>query len=68
MPLLEGSRRLATWSGEPAAAIWAATMAPRQVMGNGRALHELLVNQPLTDLLRWQWKADTEELIWKHAA
>ncbi len=34
LPLLEGSRRLATWSGEPAAAIWAATMAPRQVMGN----------------------------------
>jgi len=68
LPLLEGSRRLATWSGEPAAAIWAATMAPRQVMGNGRTLDELLVNQPLTDLLRWQWKPDTEELIWKHAA
>lgn len=68
MPLLEGSRRLATWSGEPAAAIWAATMAPRQVMGDGRTLHELLMNQPLTDLLRWQWKPDTEELIWKHAA
>ena len=68
LPLLEGSRRLACWSGEPAAAIWATTMAPRRVLGESHSVHELLINQPLTDLLRWQWKADTADLIFKRAA
>ncbi|MFL0735428.1 MAG: N-acetylglucosamine-6-phosphate deacetylase [Prochlorococcus sp.] len=68
LPLLQGSQRLTRWSNEPAAAIWASTMAPRRVLGEKQNLQELLVNQPLTDLLRWQWRADTKDLIWKHAA
>ena len=68
LPLLEGCKRLASWSGEPGAAIWAGTIAPRKVLGEARPLHELLLGQSLTNLLRWQWKEDQAELIWQRAA
>jgi hypothetical protein len=43
LPLLEGARRLAGWSGRPEWAIAAATVLPRRVLGERRPLRELLV-------------------------
>ena len=53
LPLLEGARRLAGWSGRPEWAIAAATVLPRRVLGDRRPLLELLVGRRLQDCLRW---------------
>jgi len=53
LPLLEGARRLAAWSGEPGRAIAAATVLPRRVLGDHRSCRELLLGRPLGHSLRW---------------
>ncbi len=58
LPLLEGVRRLAGWSGQVAASIAAATLAPRRLLGERRRLEQLLLGQPLGDTLRWSTAAD----------
>ncbi|MFO7627958.1 MAG: N-acetylglucosamine-6-phosphate deacetylase [Prochlorococcaceae cyanobacterium] len=66
MPLLEGVRRLAGWSGQPGRAIAAATLLPRRVLGDHRPLEELLIGMPLDETLRWQ--EVNGELSWRRAS
>ncbi|MCF8141708.1 MAG: N-acetylglucosamine-6-phosphate deacetylase [Cyanobium usitatum Tobar12.5m-G36] len=54
LPLLEGVRRLAQWTGEPARAIAAATVLPRRVLGDDRSLDQMLLGMPMAETLRWQ--------------
>jgi N-acetylglucosamine-6-phosphate deacetylase len=70
LPLLEGASRLAGWGQQPEASIWAATVAPRQLLANGAEFDPLttLIGQPLHGLLRWHWSADACRLHWRHAA
>ena len=70
LPLLEGASRLAGWGQQPEASIWAATVAPRQLLANGAEFDPLttLTGQPLHGLLRWHWSADACRLRWRHAA
>jgi N-acetylglucosamine-6-phosphate deacetylase len=63
LPLLEGARRLAQWTGDPARAIAAATVVPRRVLGDDRTLPELLLGTPLIETLRWH--DGSEGLIWQ---
>ncbi|MCP9889922.1 N-acetylglucosamine-6-phosphate deacetylase [Cyanobium sp. Aljojuca 7D2] len=63
LPLLEGVRRLAQWTGEPGRAIAAATVLPRRVLGDDRSLPELLLGTPLVEALRWH--AGGEGLVWQ---
>ena len=67
LPLLEGVKRLARWSEAPSAAIWSATVAPRQVIGTTQTIEDALIGQRLADLLRWN-QAPNEELSWHCAA
>ena len=66
LPQLEGVKRLARWSGAPSAAIWSATVAPRQVLADTPSIHDALIGRSLNDLLRWTM-ADGE-LHWSCAA
>jgi N-acetylglucosamine-6-phosphate deacetylase len=66
LPLLEGVRRLATWSGEPGRAIAAATVLPRRVLGDHRDARALLLGRPLEHSLRW--KQTGEDLRWQVAS
>ena len=66
LPQLDGVIRLARWSGQPAAAIWSATVAPRRVIAAAQSINEALIGQPLTDQLRWTMTG--EELHWSCAA
>lgn len=69
LPLLEGARRLAGWSGRPEWAIAAATVLPRRVLGERRPLQELLVGRRLGDCLRWSADGEADEgLNWRRAA
>ena len=69
LPLLEGARRLAGWSGRPEWAIAAATVLPRRVLGERRPLQELLVGRRLVDCLRWSIDGEAGEgLNWRRAA
>jgi N-acetylglucosamine-6-phosphate deacetylase len=69
LPLLEGARRLAGWSGQPEWAIAAATVLPRRVLGERRPLQELLVGRRLGDCLRWSADGEAGEgLNWRRAA
>ena len=59
LPQLEGVKRLARWSDAPSAAIWSATVAPRQVISSASETHakdsvDALMGRPLTELLRWR--------------
>ena len=65
LPQLDGVKRLARWSCQPAA-IWSATVAPRLVIGKAQSINEALIGQPLTDQLRWTLAG--EELHWGCAA
>jgi N-acetylglucosamine-6-phosphate deacetylase len=67
LPQLEGARRLARWSGDPAAAIAAATISPRRVLGDDRPVPDLLVGVPLRETLRWSWDGERRELSWRRA-
>jgi N-acetylglucosamine-6-phosphate deacetylase len=66
LPLLEGACRLARWSGDADHAIAAATVLPRRVLGERRALEEALLGVPLQDTLRWRGTADA--LHWQRPA
>ena len=66
LPQLDGVKRLARWSGDPGAAIWGATVAPRRVIGKAQTIDEALIGQSLTDQLRWTMAG--EELHWGCAA
>jgi len=69
LPLLDGVRRLASWSGQPERAIAAATVLPRRVLGDRRPVQELLVGRRLPDCLRWsQGGEGGEGLDWQSAA
>ena len=63
LPLLEGVRRLAQWTGEPSRAIAAATVLPRRVLGDDRSLPQLLLGTPLNEALRWH--AGAGDLVWQ---
>ena len=67
LPLLEGVKRLASWSEQPSAAIWSATVAPRLTIDLARSLGNSLIGQPLNTLLRWN-QSETGELSWQSAA
>ena len=67
LPLLEGTCRLASWSGDADGAIWASTMAPREVLTESLEDHWLIGNM-LSDLLRWEWNASERKLAWRGAA
>ena len=66
LPLLEGVKRLARWSGHPGAAIWSATVAPRRVIAQAQSIEEALIGQPLSHQLRWS--KPEEDLHWECAA
>jgi N-acetylglucosamine-6-phosphate deacetylase len=66
LPLLEGVGRLAGWSRAPGAAIAAATVLPRRVLGDHRPVQELLLGQPLAETLRWSG-GDADPLRWCRA-
>jgi N-acetylglucosamine-6-phosphate deacetylase len=66
LPLLEGVVRLAGWSRAPGAAIAAATVLPRRVLGDHRPVQELLLGQPLAETLRWSG-GDVDPLRWRRA-
>ena len=67
LPLLEGTCRLASWSGDADGAIWASTMAPREVLAEYLEEH-LLIGNMLSNLLRWEWNASERKLAWRQAA
>ena len=67
LPLLEGACRLASWSGDADGAIWASTMAPREVLAEYLEEH-LLIGNMLSNLLRWEWNASERKLAWREAA
>lgn len=56
--LLDGAVRLAGWTGDDGAAIRAATLLPRRVLGDPRTPVELLIGRPLVETLRWHRPAD----------
>ena len=70
LPLLEGVRRLAQWGARPERAIAAATVLPRQVLGDGRPVAEMLVGLPLGESLRWQQTGTgaSAGLSWRRAS
>ncbi len=68
LSLLEGCKRLAKWSGESSAAIWSATIAPRQVLDKKVEGLDYLIGQPLKKLLRWEMNHFDGELSWHQAA
>ena len=65
LPLLEGCCRLARWSGDADGAIWAATMAPRRVIGMDPALKDWWGNPD--HLLRWNLSEESASLAWREA-
>ena len=63
--LLEGVVRLAQWTGEPAAAIRAATVLPRRLVGDLRPVQEQLLGRPLAETLRWHQPRPGAPLAWR---
>jgi N-acetylglucosamine-6-phosphate deacetylase len=66
LPLLDTVCRLAQWSGNAGAAIAAATLHPRRVLGDRRPIEQLLLGRPLAEALRWSGEAS--QLRWQRAA
>ena len=66
LPLLEGVKRMASWGAAPERAIAAATVLPRQVLGDERSVEQMLVGTPLSETLRWGLGA--EGLRWDRPA
>ena len=66
LPLLEGVRRLAHWSGDADAAIAAATVLPRRLIGEGEGCGAQLLGRPLGETLRWSGSA--RDLHWRRVA
>ena len=69
VPLLDGCKKLAKWTGQEASAIWSATISPRQVL-SGRKLtnEEIYIGKPINQLLRWETNSDNKQLFWRMAA
>ena len=67
LPLLEGVKRLASSSEQPGAAIWSATVAPRQTIRLANDLRDSVIGQPLNSLLRWS-QDRAGNLTWQSAA
>ena len=67
LPQLEGVKRLASWNGEPGAAIWGATVAPRRVIAAADSVEDALIGKPLNTLLRWS-QSSSGNLTWQSAA
>ncbi|MEB3354441.1 MAG: N-acetylglucosamine-6-phosphate deacetylase [Cyanobacteriota bacterium] len=65
LPLLEGVLRLERWGVPAGQAIAAATLLPRQVLGDDRGAAELLVGMPLAETLRWSTTQGT--LGWRRS-
>ena len=63
LPLLEGVRRLAEWGCPAGQAIAAATLTPRQALGDQRSAAEMLLGMPITETLLWQ--QDNSGLNWR---
>ncbi len=69
LSLLEGCKKLATWSGQAGNSIWSATMAPRQVLSEEKLImKEFLIGKKLSSLLRWETNPETQQLFWHLAA
>ncbi len=68
LPLLEGCKRLATWSGNPSPSIWSATVAPRLLLEKEKGIQEFLLGEPLDKLLRWHFNSRSKSLNWNKAA
>ena len=66
-PLLEGCIKLASWTGDPSAAIWSAIYAPRQVLAYCDDPEKSLVGKSLPELLRWKFNSFQKELSWRQA-
>ena len=66
LPLLEGVVRLARWGGDPGATIAAAPVTPRRVLGDRRAVAELLAGRSLQECLRW--RQGSKGLRWRFAS
>ncbi len=65
--LLDGCKRLANWSGEPSASIWAGTCAPRRALNKMVNHHADLIGKSMKNLLRWDWDSASAELCWHRA-
>ena len=69
LPLLDGCRNLAKWTGNSASSIWSATIAPRQVLsGKNLSSQDYLVGKSLDELLRWETDLVNNHLFWRSAA
>ncbi len=68
IPLLDSCKNLALWTANPSAAIWSATMAPRQVLDQEIGGHQLIKGKSFRKLLRWHAKEDGKDLTWQHAS
>ena len=66
LPLLEGVKRLARWSGDPDRAIAAATVLPRRLLGGATRVPQQLQGLPLGETLRWT--GPSADLRWSRAA
>ena len=68
LPLLEGCKRLANWTGDASSAIWSATMSPRHVLaGEKLPIQEHLLGKSLKQLLRWKTNLHEKQLFWHSA-
>ena len=68
LPLLDTCKRLAKWSGQPSAAIWSATIAPRHVFNKKTTEMNFFIGKSLKKLLRWHLNAQNRELSWQAAS
>ena len=68
LPLLDGCKNLAKWIQDPAAAIWAATIAPREILWGKASINKYLLGQPLSRLIRWTDQPGNESIHWRQAA
>ena len=66
LPLLEGVKRLARWSGDADRAIAAATVLPRRLLGGATRVPQQLQGLPLGETLRWT--GPSADLRWSRAA
>ncbi len=64
LTLLEGVSRLAGWTGDAGAAIAAATVLPRHVLGETATVEQWLLGQPFNATLRW-CAAPGQPLAWR---
>tara|TARA_B100000965_G_scaffold94255_1_gene76967 strand:- start:118 stop:1278 length:1161 start_codon:yes stop_codon:yes gene_type:complete len=69
LPLLEACKKIAKWVGDPSAAIWMATIAPRMVLSQKKMnTKSVLIGKNIQCLLRWKINSCNHELSWQFAA